>query len=161
MYFKGKADAGDFGPRIAKVNKTGRPDGRRLFGNGSISYGGVKKGSYPGAAGAAQTCEESRPDKMKPPCRSRGATAGRFLRADADAAPADTKARDIHSRFGRLLSCGLRQDFFLNSDGVSSKCRLKQMLKYLGLANPVRTRSRRWSGPTPGAAGPTVSAGRP
>lgn len=43
MYFEGKADAGDFGPRIAKVNKTGRPDGRRLFGNGSISYGGVKK----------------------------------------------------------------------------------------------------------------------
>lgn len=65
MYFEGKADAGDFGPRIAKVNKTGRPDGRRLFGNGSISYGGVKKGSYPGAAGAAQTCEESRPDKME------------------------------------------------------------------------------------------------
>ena len=23
MYFEGKADAGDFGPRIAKVNKTG------------------------------------------------------------------------------------------------------------------------------------------
>jgi hypothetical protein len=51
MYFKGKADAGDFGPRIAKVNKTGRPDGRRLFGNGSISYGGVKKRSISGRCG--------------------------------------------------------------------------------------------------------------
>ena len=100
MYFEGKADAGDFGPRIAKVNKTGRPDGRRLFGNGSISYGGVKKGSYPGAAGAAQACKGARPDKMKPPCRSRGATVGRFLRTDADAGPADTKARYIHGRFG-------------------------------------------------------------
>lgn len=161
MYFEGKADAGDFGPRIAKVNKTGRPDGRRLFGNGSISYGGVKKRIISGRCGRCADLRRVRPDKMKPPCRSRGATAGRFLRADADAAPADTKARDIHSRFGRLLSCGLRQDFFLNSDGVSSKCRLKQMLKYLGLANPVRTEISEMVRSDSRSSWPTVSAGRP